>query len=315
MELRQLEYFVAVAEELNFTRAGARVHVSQSSLSVAIRTLEKELGPALFHRTTHSVRLTPAGQALLTEARTVLAAVTVARDAVAGVEGGVRGTLRVGIMQSLTAIDLGGLLTRYHQERPGVELLPVSSVGGSGALARQVAEGMLDVAFVSLPAGRPKGVEVLRLAREPLVLLCPPGHRLAGRGTVPIAELAGEEFVDSPSGWGIRAGVDRTFEQAGIGRIVSVEVADVFTVAELVHAGFGLAFLPGSMLPGNRAHHVCSVDPAPQFELSLIRPDDRPVTAAAQAFIDLARATATAGGTPGSEDAEGSGTTGEEDTP
>src|SRR5579859_2695158 len=105
MELRQLEHFVAVAEERSFTRAAARLHLVQSTLSVSIKSLERELGGRLFDRTTHRVTLTDAGQALLAEARNALAAVDAARDAVAAAHGGLRGTVRVGIMRSLTLVD------------------------------------------------------------------------------------------------------------------------------------------------------------------------------------------------------------------
>ena len=118
MELRHLQHFLAVAEEQSFTRAAGRIHLVQSALSVSVRSLERELGARLFDRTTHSVQLTSAGEALVVEARRTLAAAEAARDAVAAVRGGVRGTVRVGIMHSLALIDLAGLLTRYHREHP-----------------------------------------------------------------------------------------------------------------------------------------------------------------------------------------------------
>src|SRR3979490_507345 len=118
VELRHLEHFVAVAEERSFTRAAARIHLVQSALSVSIRSLERELGSRLFKRTTHPAELTDAGGALLVEARRTLAAAEAARDAVAAVHGGVRGTVRVGIMNSLASlVDLGNLLASSNQDR------------------------------------------------------------------------------------------------------------------------------------------------------------------------------------------------------
>jgi len=153
MELRHLQHFLAVAEEQSFTRAAGRIHLVQSALSVSVRSLERELGARLFDRTTHSVQLTSAGEALVVEARRTLAAAEAARDAVAAVRGGVRGTVRVGIMHSLALIDLAGLLTRYHREHPEVRLVPSPAEGGSVELALDRCRG--DAA--RLPAGSSSG--------------------------------------------------------------------------------------------------------------------------------------------------------------
>jgi DNA-binding transcriptional LysR family regulator len=287
MELRNLEHFVAVAEERSFTRAAARLHLVQSTLSVSVRSLERELGSKLLDRTTHHVDLTDAGRALLTEARTALAAVESARDAVAAVHGGLRGTVRVGIMHSLTLIDLAAVLTRYHQERPDVRIVPSPAQGGSMELARQVIDGELDLAFAALPSDYPAGLTVQPLASEPMRLACPVGHPLTERRIVPLTELDNESFVDFPPGWGTRLSADRMCQKSGVRRRVTVEVADVPTVVELVRAGFGFAFLSESLTTGTRAVALLPVRPEPVFEISLITAADRRPSAAAQALIDL----------------------------
>lgn len=289
MELRQLEHFIAVAEEGSFTRAGQRLHLVQSTLSVSIRTLERELGGQLFERTTHQVRLTDAGRELLVEARNAMAAVDAARDAVAAVHGGVRGTVHVGIMHSLTLVDLAAVLTRYHEERPQVRIVPHTAPGGSAELAAGVLDGSLDLAFAALPGPYPSGLEVRLLASEPLRLACPEGHPLARRTQIQLADLAGERFVEFPAGWGNRASVDRLFDHAGLHREIAVEVADIPTAAELVRAGFGCAFLAESMTVGARPLPLLSVHPEPMFEVSLITPAARRMSAAARAFVELAR--------------------------
>src|SRR5882757_7843025 len=149
MELRQLEYFVAVAEECHFTRAAKRMHVAQSGLSSSIRSLERELGASLFVRSTRQVELTPAGHALLVEARRALNATDAARDAVAAVQGLIRGSLAVGSLQCLHVVHLPAVLARFHTAHPGVEIR--LRHGGSNELADQVRTGRLDLAFVSLP--------------------------------------------------------------------------------------------------------------------------------------------------------------------
>ena len=287
MELRHLEHFLAVAEEQSFTRAAARIHLVQSALSVSVRSLERELGARLFDRTTHSVQLTSAGHALAVEARRTLAAAEAARDAVAAVQGGVRGTVRLGIMHSLGLIDLAGLLTRYHREHPEVRLVPTPAEGGSVELTRAVSNGTLDLAFVSPPAGRPRDLHVQSIATEEMLLACPPGHPLARRRRIALSELEGERFVDYPLGWGTRTSVDRLFAEAGIDRQIAVEVGDVPTVAELVRAGYGFAFVSPSTLPQSRDLALRHTRPYPAFSVCLVTPTARPISAATRAFIEL----------------------------
>jgi DNA-binding transcriptional LysR family regulator len=287
VELRHLEHFLAVAEEQSFTRAASRIHLVQSALSVSIRSLETELGTRLFDRTTHRVALTDTGRALLTEARRTLAAAEAARDAVAAVKGGLRGTLRLGIMHSLTLIDMAAIITRYRQQAPEVQLLPTAAHGGSAELAEQVADGRLDLAFAALPTGYPAALTVRPLASESMMLACPPEHRLAKRGTIALADLAGERFIDFPLGWGTRTSADRLFAEHGLTRDITIEVADIPVVAELVRAGLGFAFISPSMLAGSNKPILRRVHPTPEFTVSLITPADRAPTAAAQALIKL----------------------------
>jgi DNA-binding transcriptional LysR family regulator len=290
VELRHLEHFLAVAEERSFTRAAARIHLVQSALSVSVQSLERELGARLFDRTTHSVELTDAGTALVVEARRTLAAAEAARDAVAAVGGGVRGTVRVGIMHSLALIDLAALLTRYHREHPGVRLVPRPAEGGSLDLARDVHDGKLDLAFASLPTGHPKGLDVRTLAAEEMLLACPPDHPLARRRRIALSELGGETFVDYPPGWGTRVSVDRLFTDAGLHREIAVEVGDVPTVSELVRAGFGFAFVSPSTLPDPQRLVLRRVRPHPRFVVSLVTSPTRPASAATRAFLEMVSA-------------------------
>jgi DNA-binding transcriptional LysR family regulator len=291
VELRHLEHFLAVAEERSFTRAAARIHLVQSALSVSVQSLERELGAKLFDRTTHSVELTDAGTALVGEARRTLAAADAARDAVAAVRGGVRGTVRLGIMHSLALIDLASLLTRYHQEHPEVRLVPRPAEGGSAELVRDISEGKLDIAFASPPAGYPKDLEVRTIAAEEMLLACPPHHPLARRRRIALAELDGERFVDYPAGWGTRVSVDRLFAEAGLHREIVVEVGDIPTVADLVRAGFGFAFVSPSTVPNPERLVLQHVRPHPQFTVSVLWSTTRPLSAAARAFLDLVSAT------------------------
>jgi DNA-binding transcriptional LysR family regulator len=242
VELRQLEYFVAVAEERHFTRAAARMHVAQSGLSASIRSLERELGAGLFVRNTRSVELTDEGHALLTEARHTLAGVAAAKDAVAAVKGLLRGTLAVGTLQCLGAVNLPTVLARFHAAHPGVEIQ--LRQGGSTDLIERVRTGDLDLAFVCTPLDPAPAVTLTPIAEEPLVLACGPAHRLRDREAVDLTELREETFVDFHPGWVTRDVVDQAMTAARVERRVAFEVNDVHWLLDLVGNGLGVAVVP-----------------------------------------------------------------------
>jgi len=242
VEIRHLEHFLAVAEEGHFTRAAHRLIISQSGLSASIRTLERELGAALFHRNTRQVSLTEAGRALLTESRRTLASIEAAREAVAAVNGLLRGTLRIGTEQCLGAVDVPGLLARFRAAHAGVEVR--LDQAGSARLLDDVRASVLDVAFVPVVGPPPDDVELVPLNSEAMVALCRPDHRLAGSGTIKLDELQGSAFVDFQEGWGARQAADAAFAAAGLDRRVTMEVTDVHTLLDLVGHGLGVALVP-----------------------------------------------------------------------
>lgn len=242
MELRQLQHFVAVAEEAHFTRAARRVNIVQSALSNSVRALEEELGAQLFVRTTRQVRLTAAGRVFLDKARHVLAAAREARDAVAAVAGLERGSLSIGTVQSLPAfLDLPALLSRFHAGFPGIEVRLCQ--GGTDQLLEKVRAGALDLAVLPL-CHPPADIATRLIACEALVLVCPRGHRLTRRPEVTLADLADEPFVDFEPGWGTRGVVDCGFAEAGVERRLAFEVSDLDTLLALVERGLGVALVP-----------------------------------------------------------------------
>jgi DNA-binding transcriptional LysR family regulator len=249
VELRHLEYFVAVAEERSFTRAAGRLHVVQSGVSAAVKVLEHELGAPLLDRTSKRVALTDAGAALLPRARAVLDAAQAARDAVGEVRGGLRGSVRVGTLASMTLLDMPGLLGHFHRAHPAVTLRLTVSPRGTAGLLDALLGGTLDLALVSVPGRPPTGVHVRQLLWRRLDLIVPAGHRFAGRATVGVEDLADEPFVDFPAGYGNRHVVDRAFAAAGVDRHVAVEVTDLSTGADYVREGLGLAILPLFAVP------------------------------------------------------------------
>ncbi|MGD0683665.1 MAG: LysR family transcriptional regulator [Streptosporangiaceae bacterium] len=287
MELRQLAYFVAVAEELSFTRASRRLHVVQSGVSSAIQGLERDLGAALFERDRRRVALTDAGTALLPEARATLAAAQAARDVVGQARGGLRGTVTIGTMQSTGALDLPGLLGRFHATHPAVQVQLRQAAAGSAGLASEVLSGSLDLAILSLPGPSPAGLTAWPVTEEPLLVVCPPGHPLASRHPLTLQRLAGEPFIDFPPGWGNRAVVDRAFTAAGRDRQVAFEVTGFGAAADLVRNGLGIAFMPA--FEAVRTSGLAAVElsePALTWRVCVAAPAHRRMPAAARAFLD-----------------------------
>ncbi|PRX95688.1 LysR family transcriptional regulator [Allonocardiopsis opalescens] len=286
MEIRQLEYFVAVAEERHFTRAAQRMLVAQSGLSASIRSLERELGAALFIRSTRRVELTDAGRALLTEARHALAKVAAARDAVAAVQGLLRGSLAVGSLQCLGAIDVPGLLAEFHGRHPQVELRLWQD--GSAELAEAVRTGALDVAFVCARPDLPPDLDAAPLAVEPLVLACAPSHPLAGRAAVGLAELRGESFVDFNATWGTRETVDRALAEAGVPRRVTLAVNDVHSLLDLVAHGLGIAIVPRHFSAKTTRARFVPLRDAPSWETVAVTAAGGAGGAAARTLLEMA---------------------------
>lgn len=241
MELRQLEYFIALADEQQFTRAAAVCRVSQSGISAAIRTLEEELSSPLFARTTRHVALTDAGRALLPFARTAVAQAAAGRDAVMHATRALSGRLRVGAEQCLGLVDVPPLLERFHRRFPLVDIHFTQA--GSHDLVDQVRAGRLDVAFVAT-ADHLAAVRSTEIGRRPIVLLAPPGHPLACSASVTWSDLADHEFIDFKESWGVRSLNDAACAAQGVTRRIRCTVDDIHTLLDLIHRGLGIAFVP-----------------------------------------------------------------------
>jgi DNA-binding transcriptional LysR family regulator len=285
VELRQLETLVAVAEEGSFTRAARRLNVVQSAVSATIRTLERELDSRMFERTTHRVALTDAGAALLPEARRTLAAAAAALEAVDQVRGGLRGTVTLGTMQAqaMRAVTLAELIAAFREQHPGVEVRLRQA--GSLEMASAVRDGQLDLALVGIGGRGPSGVELVRLAREPMQLVCSTAHPLARRRFVELHALVDEPFAELPQGWGTTVATDAAFAASGLRRSVAYEINDTASIFDFVRHGLAVAIMPPSFTEDTKGlaftpirHH------APIFETSLAAPTNRRAGAAASAL-------------------------------
>lgn len=283
MELRHLAGFVAVAEELHFGRAAARLHMSQSPLSQQIRLLERDLGTPLFERSTRSVRLTTAGESLLGPARDVLAAAVLARRAARAAGKGEVGRVSLGYAGLSSATTLPLLTRAVADQLPGVELVLHGPYFSAETVTR-VAEGTLDLAFAAVTDSRGLGNRLVRI--DPLVVALPGSHRHAGAAELAIGDLAGDDMVALPSSRGSEARelAVRACLQAGFTPRIVQEAPDLLSLLALVGAGVGPAVVVDAARSVTLDHvvFVPLARPAPVLPMSLIwrAGDDSPAVRA-----------------------------------
>ena len=244
MELRQLEYVVAVAEEASFTRAAARTHVSQPGISAQVRRLEEELGERLFDRTGRTVTATAAGAAVLPFARAALSAAASAREAVEDLAGLVRGRVSVGMVTACPVELMPAAVAGFHRASPDVEISLVED--DSDGLLADVAAGRIDLALVGLADDPPAGIAVQVIADEPLHAAVAPGHELATRSSVTVRALAEHDLIALPRGTGGRTALERACARAGVAPRIVIEASDPRVLAAMAQRGLGVAVLPDS---------------------------------------------------------------------
>lgn len=289
MNTEYLRYFVAVAEELHFGRAAARLSMSQQPLSRQIRRLEAEVGVRLLERTTRRVALTPAGGVFLEETRKTLDALDRAVGEARRAERGEVGTLRVGYTATALYNLLPELVRAFRERFPGVglDLAEMSSAELEGAIF----SGDVQAAFLYGASGGPD-VESVVLRDERIVAVLPEEHPLAGREAVALRELAGEPFVFYPRhrGPGLYDRIVGFCQEAGFSPEVAQEAAHEHTVIGLVASGVGVALVFDCMQKLGRTGVVYKpiTDVDASVELSLLWRRDDP-SPALRSFVDLAR--------------------------
>jgi DNA-binding transcriptional LysR family regulator len=288
MELRHLRYFLAVAEELHFGRAAARVQIAQPPLSQQIRQLEQELGVALFNRTKRRVELTPAGRAFLEHARQILAEAERAKRVAQRAGRGEIGRLAIGFASSADLDILPRVLRVWHERFPDVEielhaLLTSAQVDG-------LRRGRIQVGFVRLPMEETNLV-VESIQREALVAALPDGHRLARRARVRLAELASDTMIlfprhTAPGYYDVFISACR---RAGFTPQL-LHPGSMQTNLGLVSAGLGVSLLPASIRNLRRAGVVYRplAPPVPQVEMGMAHRRDEP-SAVLPAFLETVR--------------------------
>jgi len=247
VELRQLRYFVAVAEELHFRRAAARLHISQPPLSQQIAALERELGCELLARTRRRVELTPAGEAFLRDARATLAELDVATARARAIADGRAGVLRINFVGSALLSIVPAAVQRFRGARPGVEL--ELHERSTVEQLRALEAGTADVGLVRPPIDAGAGLRTEIVMRERTIAALPAGHKLTGLRRIPLRRLAAEPLVlfprsQAPGYHDLLAG--RLAATGASPRIVQY-APEMLTIIGLVAAGIGVSPVPASV--------------------------------------------------------------------
>ena len=291
MELRQLRYLVALAEECHFTRAATREHIAQPALSQQIRRLEEEVGLALVERTTRRVAMTDAGATLVARARRVLAELDAAHAEMQRLSGGQSGRVTVGAMHTMGPVDISLALAIFHERHPDVELTVREQ--SSEELAEMLRVDELDLAFLSVTERiESHGLGLQQLVSEELVAVLPQEHRLGKRRRVRMAELRGEEFIGYREGAKLRELLSFAGRDAGFEPRVTLESNESQRIRRLVARGLGVAILPRSDADGRGADVAVATltHPALSRDITLAWREGRRHAPAAAEFLALARA-------------------------
>jgi len=288
MELRQIEYLLAVVDRGSFTKAATAVHVSQPSLSDGIRRLEAELGVRLFDRLGRSVELTDAGRALVGPARQLLRDRDAALESVADVRGLEAGTIDVVALSTLAADPLGRLVGRFRAAHAGIAVR-IAAPDDLAAVDAMVLDGRCELGLTELPPRREELVAVT-LERQEIVAVCPPGTVLPAPGRLPVRRLDEMPLVMTPRGLSTRDLLDRALASAGVEPVIAVETSQREAIAPLVLGGAGTSFLPAGQAKALAAQGavVARLVPTLTRTVGLVhRP--APLSPAARAFVEMAR--------------------------
>ncbi len=284
MELFQLKYFVNIADTLSFSRSAESLHVSQPALSHQMQQLERELGTKLFDRGRRKIKLTPSGEVFLPLAQAVLfradEAVRVLKEHM-GVEAG---DVRMGCNPSVATYVAPKMLASFRNSFPRVTVELVE--GGDAELARMVLAGSIDFAVVTA-SGSPTTLDTTYLTAEELMVVMPPGHRLAARRSVALTELAEEAFLFPSESFNVTLQVMEACRASGFEPQIPYRTGSVESVKNFIRHGLGISVLPamtlGDMSGAGLA--ILREEGGLSRDLNLIQAKDRSPTGAARALM------------------------------
>lgn len=280
-DLRQLEYFCAVARTGSFTKAAEDLGIAQPSLSEQIARLELGLGAALFERLNRRVELTPLGEAILGKAQALLEDAAALPDHFERAREGVRGPLRVGAIPTILPYFLAPLLKGFTERCREVDLHVRE--GTTAELVGQVLDGMIDVAVLSLPV-EGAGLVMKELFRDPLFLAVPEGHPLASAEKVQLRRLSQERLLILKDGHCLRDETLAVCDRARARFAGQFEADQFLTIFELIRAGFGVSIVPEMARSLSQGCRLIEIEPKASRRVGYIRLERRYLSKALEAF-------------------------------
>jgi LysR family transcriptional activator of glutamate synthase operon len=291
MQIEELRRLVTLADHERLTDAAEALRMTQPTLSRLLARIEHEVGTRLFERDARGVRPNPHGEVVLAAARDIVDRYDQLRHDVADLLDPESGTVRLAFLDSMATSLVPRILQAFRRQAPRVRVV-LRQEPGHEVLA-DLASGAAEVALVAeraLTSPGPRGAHGwLPLQRQRLVLAVPAGHRLASRRRVRIDELADEDFVTVPRGFGYRSHVDELFAAAGVVPRVAFESGDLATVEGLVGAGLGVALLPEYLAGASHTVGVALTADGAEREIGLTWRTDRPLAPVADRFVDFLR--------------------------
>lgn len=288
MDLRQLKYFLAVAEHLHFHKASEFVHLSQPALTLQIRALEEELGVTLLNRDRHRTTLTAAGAILRDEARALLEAADRAAERTRRAARGQVGLVRIGFISTAASRVLPSIISTYREQHPEVEL-ELRNILTAEQLTT-IQNRLIDVGLLRLPIPAYDDIEVFPIHREPFVIILPVVHPLAKKRQLHLEQLKDCSFVmyarrHAP---GFHDQILGILNRAGLSPRIAQETGEMYTLVSLVSAGLGVAIAPASVenyqIPGIAIRKCPDIDVFSEIALIILKENNHP---AARAFVDL----------------------------
>lgn len=283
MDLRQLHFFLEVADAGGFTRAAEKLNIAQSALSIAIKKLEDELEVKLFVRRDRKVSLTAEGESLAVNAREIFRGVAKARQDIADLRGFIRGEVRVGLTPMLSSFFFPKIITAFKRRFPALQI----SVSGdsAGTIQRKIESGDIDMGIINGKA--PEGLDSHHMLREEVVACVHRFHPLAGKKKCPIRDLLAEPLVQFKKGYYLRELVDEFAAREGIVPVAMAESNLFSLVRSLVKEELGLAFLLKMAVARDPDIATISCEPPLFLDLAIAWKKDAPLSPANRAFVNF----------------------------
>lgn len=290
MDIRHLEYFIEVARQKSFSKAADIIHISQPSISKAIRELENELGVTLLYRNTKCVELTDNGEAILEQAQQIVSSFQNITGQLEEVSKLRTGKIHIGFPPITGVTVLAHMFGAFKKEYPNIHISLYEF--GSKKIEAAIHEGLLDIGVICIPSEKNEMYEMMSLVRDPLRIVMYPEHRLAKRSEIDYADLTDEWFILYSNDFGLHDTIKERCRQAGFNLQVVFETSQRELMTQTVAAGLGIAFLPSKICQELDNKVLVSVpmsDPELSLQLAIAWKKGRYLSHAARALLDFCK--------------------------